>query len=197
MQALLDSGAARSSVVRRSDMTGSGERTAGRGAFGATRARELADLPVQIADRDLEIVSVELVPPGHPGHGDLVGQDVLSRFRCEYRIGDGTLVLDGEGVTGGEEVFLDKRAHVYVEARWPSGETARGILDTGAAVTVADSSFARRTPTSSSPTVSAQAWTPPGRRSTAMMLMAPMTPGVPVRVRPGGGGRPVASERRP
>lgn len=144
VRALLDSGAARSSVVRRAGVVRSGVTGVGRGAFGVAVEEELVDLHVHFAGQDLGPMRVAVVPEDFPGHGDLIGQDVLSQFRCEYRLAEGLLILDGEDLGLGYEVFLDEVSHVYAEVRWPSGESAQAVLDTGAAVTVVDRGFVER-----------------------------------------------------
>lgn len=176
LRALLDSGAKRTSVVRRPGMTSSGGAAIGRGAFGMGRLQESADLPVQFAGRDLGVLRVDVVPSERPGHGDLIGQDVLSRYRCEYRLGDGVLILDGEAATPVQEVFLDGGSHVYADVRWPSGTGAQGVLDTGASITVVDSAFVELHPDLFVADGFSEGMDATGeRQATAMMTMAPMT----------------------
>jgi len=98
--------------------------------------------------------SIEVADQRDPD-GFLLGQDVLSRFRCHYRLATGELVLDGPEPDGaepipepiqGEPVYLDPGRHVYLAARWQSGATADVVLDTGAWLTVLDAGFAARHP---------------------------------------------------
>jgi hypothetical protein len=176
VRALLDSGATRSSVRRRPGVIGSGRGAAGRGAFGASQLRDVVELPVEFAGHDLGVMEVRVVPSDHPGHGDLLGQDVLSRYRCEYRLGEGILILDGDAATPRQQVFLDQGSHVYAEAQWPSGETAQGVLDTGASVTVVDSGFVGTHPDLFVPNGLSEGMDATGETvSTRMMTMAPMT----------------------
>ncbi len=148
----------------------------GRGVFGMALSHETADLPVRFAGRDLGVLRVDVVTPDQPGHGDLLGQDVLSRYRCEYRLGDGLLILDGEAPRTSQEVFLDAGSHVYAELRWPSGTTAQGVLDTGASVTVVDSTFLEHHGDLFVPDGFSQGTDATGETvATAMMTMAPMT----------------------
>lgn len=176
LRALLDSGARRTSVIRRPGMTRSSGAAVGRGVFGAALPQQTADLPIRFAGCDLGVLRVDVVPPDQPGHGDLVGQDVLSRYRCEYRLGDGLLILDGEAPRASHGVFLDEGSHIYAELRWPSGVTAQGVLDTGASVTVVDSTFVEHHPDLFAPDGFSDGTDATGTRvATAMMRMAPMT----------------------
>lgn len=176
VRALLDSGAARSSVVQRAGVVRSAVTGVGRGAFGVAVEEELTDLHVHFAGRDLGSMCVAVIPEDFPGHGDLIGQDVLSQFRCEYRLGEGLLILDGEDPGLDHEVFLDEMSHVYAEVRWPSGESAQAVLDTGAAVTVVDCAFVERHPSLFEPDGQSEGMDVSGQTvSTPMMTMAPMT----------------------
>lgn len=82
-----------------------------------------------------------------PGHGDLIGQDVLARFRCTYRLSDGVLTLDAEAPTDTHAVHLDERRHVYFDATWDeTAAVANAVFDTGASATVVDQGFVQRHP---------------------------------------------------
>ncbi len=67
---------------------------------------------------------------------------MLARFRCEYRLAEGVLVLDGELPEGARHIHLDAGRHVYVDVTWRTGEVASAVIDTGASVTVVDERFA-------------------------------------------------------
>jgi hypothetical protein len=73
----------------------------------------------------------------------LIGQDLLSHFRCEYRLADRRLCLDGSLPPDAVPIFIDEGSHVYFDVMWPAvGTTASGVFDTGASVTIVDAAFA-------------------------------------------------------
>lgn len=145
-RALLDSGAARSAVVEWAGLARREVPRDGAGVFGVGARQQRAQVAVCFAGHDLGPLEVEVVPADHPGHGAIVGQDVLSRFRCEYRLADGVLVVDADLPEDVHPINLGARRHVYVEVTWPTGETANAVLDTGASVTVVDEGCAAQHP---------------------------------------------------
>ena len=148
VEAILDSGAARTQVVRLPDPAASdAPRDASAGAFGVKMTTGSAEVSIRIRGVHVERVQASVVPPGPPGHGNLLGQDVLGRFRCTYRLADGRMTLDGDPPAITHPIFLDTRSHVYLDVSW-TGHGAKGdaVFDTGASVTVADEGFAQRYP---------------------------------------------------
>lgn len=95
VEALLDSGAARSAIVERPGLTRSVVGDPSVGVFGVHSDQQRALAAVRFAGQDLGSLEVEVVPADQATR-PLVGQDVLSRFRCEYRLADGVLILDGD-----------------------------------------------------------------------------------------------------
>jgi hypothetical protein len=79
-----------------------------------------------------------------PGPGTLLGQDVLSRYRVEYRLADGLLILEPEPPAVTHPIYLDATRHVYLDLGWDDepGATASAVFDTGASITVVDQAFA-------------------------------------------------------
>ncbi len=142
VRALLDSGASRSAVLEQPGLVGVEARAGGTGVFGVVADDRRAQVAVAFAGRDLGYLEMSVVPADHPGHGNLVGQDVLARFRCEYRLAEGVLVLDGDLPEASRRIHLDAGRHVYVDVTWPTGEVASAVIDTGASVTVVDERFA-------------------------------------------------------
>lgn len=150
-RALLDSGSARTTVappvnavVRESGASG------GTGAFGvrcddAAKGEEWTTT-VRLGDRTLKDVAID-VRTGAGGR-DVLGQDVLARFCCEYRFRDRELRLDGASLgTDAHPIQLGENGHVYLDLEWPpSGITASAVFDTGASVTVVDLAFAEAHP---------------------------------------------------
>lgn len=148
VRALLDSGAARSAVVARPGMTTrtsqSEETPRSTGALGNGGAGQ--DLRTQVVlafgGHELGPMTVDVVAPDHPGHGDLIGQDILARWCCRYRLGIGELEIDVPSVTDGTPIRVGRRGHVMVEPGWPDGTSATAIFDTGASITVVNQAFA-------------------------------------------------------
>jgi hypothetical protein len=147
VEALLDSGASRTHVVDRPGLvTREASARASSSAFGAgTSVNRTATVACRLGGVDLP-VDAAVVPPDHPGHGDLVGQDVLSRFRCGYRLADGLLLLDPDLPGDSSAIYLDHTMHVSLDVAWEDGPTASAAFDTGASITVVDQAFADRHP---------------------------------------------------
>lgn len=149
LEALLDSGAARTQFRNRPGLTVRARSVPGStGASGmATSFMGTSRVCCRIGDVDVGTVDAGVVPADFPGHGDLIGQDILAQFRCTYGLVDGVLTLDSQAPTRTCSVHLDDSRHVYLDATWDGvDEVASGIFDTGASVTVADLSFVQRHP---------------------------------------------------
>lgn len=146
VEALLDTGSAGTSILGRPGLKTRSPNQPGDGrtAFGEQTGNALVgDVRCQIADRDLGTITVAVVGPGQLGRTDIIGQDILSRFRCEYRLSDGLLLLDAEHSPPPEqEIYLDAAHHVYFIANWAECAPAAAVFDTGASVTVVDQRFA-------------------------------------------------------
>jgi hypothetical protein len=146
-EALLDSGASRSKLVDRPGLRlDEASWPSSVGAFGS-------ELPVlgrtsvscRLADLDVGTVDAVVVPADHPGHRDLIGQDVLGRYRCGFSLADGLLTLDGPSPRDTHAVHITDRGHVYLDLSWADGPAAASaVFDTGASITVVDEAFARR-----------------------------------------------------
>jgi hypothetical protein len=148
-EALLDTGAARTSVIAWDGLaTRSAGRSGGGSAFGHRADDDLVgDVSCEFAGRELGMIMVTVVAADQVGHGALVGQDILSRFRCEYRLADELLVIDSDRAPREEyDIHLDAGRHVYLAADWGSSSTTGAVFDTGASVTVVDQQFAARHP---------------------------------------------------
>ena len=123
------------------------EGAAGSGAFGAPRAfREVTDASVQFAGHDLGVVEVSVVPDAVHGRGDLIGQDILSRWCVEYRLADGAITVGAPQLGVGVDVSIGARGHVVADVQWDHTRRARAVLDTGASVTVVHEGFVARHP---------------------------------------------------
>lgn len=146
-RALLDSGSSRSAVVERPGILGEAVEHVGSGVFGGEATSERrARVDLSMAGQSFVALEVSLVPPDHPGYGDLIGQDVLGRGCCHYRLGDKEVIMDAAPPSGGHPVWIGRRGHVMMEATWPDGAKAQSVFDTGAAITVVDQGFAESNP---------------------------------------------------
>lgn len=142
VRALLDSGAARSAVFDSADIQRRQVPGEGTGIFGVTADQQRAVLPVCFAGQQLGPLELDVIPADQSTCEALVGQDVLSRFRCEYRLAEGVLIVGGDSPEKVHPIHVGSRRHVYVTVTWPTGQTADAVIDTGASVTVVDERFA-------------------------------------------------------
>lgn len=92
-RALLDSGAGRTTVTPNSDAIIELLPPEGTGVFGGQGERYVWRTTVEIGPHRIGPIDVDTNGAG--GGRELIGQDFLSRFRCEYRFSDGLLRLDG------------------------------------------------------------------------------------------------------
>lgn len=147
VRALLDSGAARSAVFEHANTQRREVRGEGTGIFGVNSDQQRAVLAVCFAGQQLGPLELDVIPADQSTREVLVGQDVLSRFRCEYRLAEGALIVDGDSPEKVHPIHMGSRRHVYVTVAWPTGQTADAVIDTGASVTVVDERFAVDHPT--------------------------------------------------
>ena len=149
VDAILDSGAGRTQITWRPglDLRAAPE-NGGTGATGAplpSLGRCVVSL--RIAGIEVGPLEVDVVPPGGTRRTDLVGQDVLSRFRCLYELVGARLTLDADPPETTAAVWVGQHGHVLVETSWPGHDvSALALLDTGASSTVVDTRFAERHP---------------------------------------------------
>jgi hypothetical protein len=145
LEALVDSGAGRTQVVDQPGLIVKGSASQdGVGAFGVpTRSIGRSIVSCRLAGIDTGEVEVDVVASGVPQQLNLIGQDVLGRFRCIYRLADRVMTLDPAPPADTQPVHLGVNRHVYLEATWPKADAAASaVFDTGAAVTVVDDRFA-------------------------------------------------------
>lgn len=144
IRALLDTGSARTTVTPPAGCVIETRPAEGTGVFGGQAVdRRVWRTTVELGDRRVGPIELD-TRPRNEGR-DLLGQDVLSQFRCEYRLAEAVLRLDGPVPQAAEPVFLDRGDHVYLAARW-DGATAGAVLDTGASLSVVDSAFVHNYP---------------------------------------------------
>jgi len=87
-----------------------------------------------------DLGEIEVGVAAAPESRTLLGQDVLGRFHCEYRLAEGRLVLNGS-TPAYLPVHLGAGGHVLLELTWPDGTSGTFVFDTGASISVVDSSF--------------------------------------------------------
>lgn len=143
IRALLDSGAGRTTVTPDDDAIIDVAPPEGTGVFGGQSERRVWRTTIELGHRSVGPIDVDTCAAGEGR--DLIGQDVLSAFRCEYRFADGLLRLDGAMPTETSPIFLDRGAHIYLDLVWPD-VTASAVFDSGASVSVVDAGFAEAHP---------------------------------------------------
>ncbi|MHB1431536.1 MAG: aspartyl protease family protein [Streptosporangiaceae bacterium] len=138
---LLDTGAARTQL--RADDYTSALRPVGADESSASFGGSVTEPVVTVTDLalgSLRLASLDVTRGGH-SRAQVLGMDVLGRYRCHFRLEAGVLELDAPPGTGaGLEFMHGPRGHVYLDVHWP-GVTARACWDTGAGVTVVDHAF--------------------------------------------------------
>jgi len=140
---VLDTGAARSQLEA-DEYTSALDAVPGETSSGAftsysdpvVTVTDLAVGPLRAAALDVTRVS-----PVPPLPRNLLGMDVLRRYRCLFRLEAG--LLDVDPPAGGQaehELRTDTRGHVYVDVHWP-GVTAPACWDSGAGITIVNRDF--------------------------------------------------------
>lgn len=140
-RALLDTGSARSAATPTADAAVEEVRDdEGASAFGLSGQHRVWRTSVGIGDHKLGQVVIDAYDE-RDGQ-TLLGQDVLSCFRCEYRLTDRLLRLDGPKPPRTTGIFVDDVHHVYFDVIWPwHAVSASAVFDTGASVTIVDAAF--------------------------------------------------------
>lgn len=99
--------------------------------------------------RDLRIENLEmsLVQSEGPAAHNLLGLDVLHHHRCLLDLNEQSLTLDGPMDTAASTMplYLDEVGHAYVDVLVGSA-TASGVWDTGAGLTLVDTSLVAQHP---------------------------------------------------
>ena len=143
---ILDTGAARTQLEA-DDYTSTLEPMPGESSSGVFASRsdpvvtvtDVAVGPIRVATLD-----VACVTPAPSRPGNLLGMDVLQRYRCLFRLE--AAVLDVEPPAddqAGRDLRMDSRGHVYVDVSWPGWPdvTAQACWDTGAGITIVNRDF--------------------------------------------------------
>ena len=138
---LLDTGAARSQL--NADDYTSALPAVGRDSSSATFGGRATDAVVTVTDLaigPLRLAALD-VRRAEPPLPQLLGMDVLGRYRSHFRLDARVLDLDGPAdLRADNELTLGPRGHIQVEPSWP-GVSARACWDTGAGATIVDRAF--------------------------------------------------------
>ncbi|HEY2174976.1 MAG TPA: retropepsin-like aspartic protease [Mycobacteriales bacterium] len=168
LHALLDTGAARTTVAPPEFATIEIRPGEGTGVFGIRGDRRVWRTSIRFGNRVVDPIEIDAHPAGEGR--DLIGQDLLSHFRCEYRLADRRLHLDGPLPPDTVPIFIGAGHHVYLDVAWQVAEvTASAVFDTGASVTVVDTAFV-----DTHPTLFAKAGSSSGVDSSGTVVETPM-----------------------
>ena len=139
---ILDTGAARTQLeadeYTRTLPAVPGETSSG--VFAARSDPVVTVTDVAVGPLRAATLDVARVSPG-PQPRNLLGMDVLRRYRCLFRLE--AAVLDVGAVAGYQadhDLRTGSRGHVYVDVHWP-GVTAQACWDTGAGITIVNRDF--------------------------------------------------------
>jgi hypothetical protein len=148
---LLDTGAAKTTVY--SDDFTSRFNSLGKRSSSGLFAKQTADLITvpsiklgPISKRDFTLARKT---PGNTAVRNLIGMDLLKDYNCKFLFDEDRVLVstenDSEGDYAVHELYFDKASHPYVGINF--GELkATAVWDTGAGITVADTSFIHRHP---------------------------------------------------
>lgn len=142
---LLDTGAARTGVIT-DDYTAAFEPVGtdhSSGVFAPASSDLITVSSISLGPIARRRFTIARAPAGH-GVKNLIGMDLLSAHRCLFCFDEQRVVVDPDAVPDDslafEPLFLDPRLHPYVDVRF-GDRVARAVWDTGASITVVDSSF--------------------------------------------------------
>jgi hypothetical protein len=145
---LLDTGAARTRVEL-DDYTmrfPSSDLSSSSGVF-ATSNEDLIQVPsIELGAISRKDFTVARAAPG--AVRSLIGMDLLKDLCCHFLFDQDRMLFDRNGARAGlelHELFLDSRHHPYVDVGLGS-VTAKAVWDTGAGLTIVDSSLVLRHP---------------------------------------------------
>jgi hypothetical protein len=143
---LLDTGAGRSSVIFDAyTATFSGtEKHHSSGVF-AKHSEDLITIPnLDVGPISKADVTLTRTAEGNTMVRSLIGMDLLHDLRLHFLFDENRVVVDNDYQFGSEDpvqdLFLDKAYHPYVDVQF-GPLTAKSVWDTGASITIADSTF--------------------------------------------------------
>jgi predicted aspartyl protease len=140
---IVDTGAVRTQLEA-DEYTGALEAAPGgtsSGAFESHNDPVVTVTDVAVGPMRATTLEVTRVSPAPPDLRNLLGMDVLGRYRCLFRLQAGVLDLEAPaGHRADRDVRTDSRGHVYVDVHWP-GVTAQACWDSGASGTIVNRDF--------------------------------------------------------
>lgn len=97
---------------------------------------------------ELPALSVDVLVTGQDQEGarNLLGMNVLGGYRCRFQFLDSPPTLQLSTTTtpaanGEETLMIGPHGQPFVSLTWPDGTTARALWDSGAGITVIDTTF--------------------------------------------------------
>jgi hypothetical protein len=144
---VLDTGAARTTMAADSYTSAlpAQGRDGSHGAFASTSDPLVTVTDLRAGPIHAGELKVARTGGGRPGAPNLLGMDVLRRYRCHFRFGSG--VVDVGAEAGAEAVqraefdlWTDAACHPYVDVEWP-GVIAPACWDSGASITIVHKDF--------------------------------------------------------
>ncbi len=148
---LLDTGAATSRVAcdDHTSRFASTEKDRSSGVF-ARSSDDLITVPsLQLGPVSRMNVAMGRVTGLRPAVASLIGMDVLKDLRLQFDFASNRLGIDPDDDSADSctfhEIIFDTRFHPYVDVHL-GAETARAVWDSGASITVVDTSFVARDP---------------------------------------------------
>lgn len=149
----LDTGAARSSVMFDDYTSGFGSdgTSTSSGVF-ANSSGDLIIVPnIDIGPIVKYNFTLVRAAGRDPGISNLIGMDLLKDFRCHFLFDENRVLIDAnddlDAGYGFQELLLDNTFHPYVDVRC-GASNAKAVWDTGASITIVDSTFIEREPAS-------------------------------------------------
>lgn len=141
---IVDTGAGRTHLVR-DEMELTSPRSEPTTGLFATGESRLADIDrLTLGGLEVEGLRVAVSSPG-PSH-NLLGMDVLGRFRCTFRFKDAELTVTDDGHADADnELVIGERGHVYLKVEL-EGAVTHACWDSGAGITLVDARFATAHP---------------------------------------------------
>ena len=140
---ILDTGAARTQLeadeYTRALPAAPGETSSG--VFASRSDPVVTVTDVAVGPLRAATLDVTRVNPGPPQPRNLLGMDVLRRYRCLFRLEAAVLDVGAPaGCQADHDLRTGSRGHVYVDVHWP-GVTAQACWDSGAGITIVNRDF--------------------------------------------------------
>lgn len=150
---VLDTGAARTTIAN-DDFTAtfkSESKTTTAGAFAKLQNDRITVPKIQVGPLFQSGLAIDRMEKGtEKNKRNLLGMDFLRMYAFYFLFDENKLVpLKPDQVKNEvkyQKLFMGERFHPYVDLAWKNGVAAKGVWDTGASITVFDSSFIAKNP---------------------------------------------------